>query len=148
MKKSTWNLITEKYDQRPSYHSNGVAVEDFEKAFANFSVPDDYREFVVRFGGGFIGTYPIYGLQLADSMGTIGRKCTAVEITAWFRERKWPGVEDWLIFSIDQSGNPVGFAADHSVWISDIAPLQVQKLGNDFEDFVLKWCLRVRDVNA
>jgi len=144
MKIETWEYVERQF--KSSYSAEGVTASEFDAAFANLNVPNDYREFVVRYGGGIIGTYPIYGLRLAKSMGMVGRKRTAPEINQLFLERNWPGVENWFIFTIDQSGNPIGFASDHSVWISDIAPRQIQKLGSDFEDFVLKWCLRVKDV--
>ena len=74
-------------------------------------------------------------------MGTIERKVSAPDITKVFRKNDWPAVENWLVFSVDQSGNPVGLAADGSVWISDGARAQVQKLANTFEEFLIAWAL-------
>ncbi len=148
MKPETWDLIEQKYRRSPSYRAIGVSDDEFDRAFVYYKVPLDYREFVLRYGGGYVGTYPIFGLRLAESMGTIGRKHTAPEITEVYRQRHWPGGDSLLVFSVDQSGNPVGLASDGSVWISDVTSDQVQKLGNDFEEFLLKWGLRVLDVGT
>lgn len=147
MNEQTWDLINQKYQQFRTYRASGIDGSEFDQSFAGFPATVDYREFVLRYGGGLVGTYPIYGLRLAEAMGTIGKQSTAPDITRFFRNREWPAVENWLVFSVDQSGNPVGMAADGTVWISDVAFGQVQKLAETFEDFLLKWALRVKDPN-
>ena len=107
----------------------------------------DYRQFVLRYGGGIVGATPIYGLRKAEFMGNVGGKNTAPEITAWFRERGWPVINNWLVFSIDQGGNPVGLAADGKVWLADQLDFkQIVQIATGFEDYLLKWCLRVESV--
>ena len=65
----------------------------------------------------------------------------------YFERSSWPGVADWFIFSIDQGGNPVGFAQDGTVWLSDQLDFkQIVQLASNFEDYLLKWCLKVRKV--
>jgi hypothetical protein len=72
-------------------------------------------------------------------MGNISGKGTAPEITRLFQGKRWPGVEDWFIFSVDGGGNPVGFAKDGSVWLSDQLDFrQIVKLASGFEDYLLK----------
>jgi hypothetical protein len=126
-----------------------VDCSEFDSAMGEFRghFDDDYREFVLRYGGGLVGPLPIYGLRKAPSMGTISGNGTASEITKWFRRMRWPGVEDWLIFCVDQGGNPIGFARDRTVWLSDQTNFpQIVQLGSGFEDFLLKWCLLTRNV--
>lgn len=145
MNKETWALIDRQYQRFPSDHANGIEPSEFDASFAKFQTTSDYRDFVLRYGGGLVGTYPIYGLRLAEDMGMIEKKATAPEITEVFRKRKWPAVEGWLVFSVDQSGNPIGLLPDGSVSISDGARAQVQRLSSTFEGFLLKWCLKVGD---
>src|SRR5579862_4444629 len=107
MKQSTWDLINRKYERFRSYFARVTEVSDVNSGFHGFTLSADYHEFVRRYGGGMVGTYPIYGLHLAEAMGTIGHKSTAPEITKVFRDREWPGAENWLVISVDQSGNPI-----------------------------------------
>lgn len=145
MRTDTWAAILAKYRQFRSFWAEPVPTGDVDVMLQGLSIQntDDYREFVARFGGGYVGTYPIYGLRLAESMGSIGGAKTATELTAVFVKKSWPHAKDWLIFSVDQSGSPIGFAHDGSVWISDWGSKSASKLGDDFEHFIRKWGLRV-----
>lgn len=147
MNQQTWDQIEAAFDRFPSGRCESISTSEFELAFAGFELPPDYREFILRYGAGLVGTYPIYGLRLAGAMGTIARKRTAIDLTLLFRERAWPGAENWFVFTVDQGGMPIGFATDGSVWISDGDNNQIQKLADDFEDFILKWCLRTKSVS-
>jgi hypothetical protein len=143
MRIETWSLINQGFQKFRSSWAECIGASEFDEAFVGFPFTPEYRDFVLRYGGGFVGTYPIYGLRLAESMGMIEQKSTAPEITKFFREQKWPGAENWLIFSIDQSGNPIGFDASGAVWISDSLGPAIVKLGDSFEDFLRKWALRI-----
>jgi hypothetical protein len=144
----TWAKIEKGFRRWPKSRASAVDSAEFEQAMQAYGPVDpDYREFVLRYGGGIVGPNPIYGLRRADWMGTIGGKSTAPDVTQWFREKKWLGIDDWLIFSVDQGGNPVGFAKNGTVWLSDQLDFkQVIQLASDFEDYLLKWCLKVRKV--
>ena len=150
MHDDTWRMIAGRFQQRPETKACPVDAEEFDRIMQQFGtrIDRDYREFVLRYGGGFVGPNPVFGLRKAEMMGTVGGKGTAPEITQWFKNRHWPGVEDWLIFSIDQGGNPVGFAPDGTVWLSDQLDFgQMVQLATGFEDYILKWCLKVRKVS-
>ena len=149
MEKSTWNSIEDRYRRWPQDRASAVEASEFDRAMAGFelNIDPDYRRFVLLYGAGFVGPNPIYGLRKAEFMGTIGGKSMAPEITNWFREKQWPGIDDWLIFSVDQGGNPVGFASDGTVWISDQLDFrQIVQIAKNFEDYLLKWCLRIKPV--
>lgn len=52
-----------------------------------------------------------------------------------------------MIFTVDGAGNPIGFAEDRNVWLSDQLDFgQIVKLASGFEDYLLKWCLMTRKV--
>ena len=149
MNEDTWRSIDERFRRRPQAKASPVDATEFDHAIELFApkIDPDYREFVLRYGGGLVGPSPIYGLRKAGFLGTIGGKSTAPEITTWFREKRWPGIDDWLVFSVDQGGNPIGFATDCSVWLSDQTDFpQIIKLAQGFEDYLLKWCLKVMNV--
>jgi hypothetical protein len=149
MDTKTWRDIDERFQRRPGARASPVDTTEFDRVIGlgNHFIDPDYREFVVRYGGGLIGSSPIYGLRKAEFMGTVGGKSTAPEITNWFKVKRWPGVDQWLVFSIDLGGNPIGFNVDGRVWLSDQADFkEVIEIASGFEDYLLKWCLKMRDV--
>jgi len=149
MNEETWKVIEERFSRWPQDRASPVDAAEFDQAMTDFApnVDEDYRAFVLRYGGGFVGPNPIYGLRKAEWMGTVGGKATAPELTQLFRGKQWPAVQDWLIFSIDQGGNPVGLAQDRTVWLSDQLDYpQIVQLASGFEDFLLKWCLKIRKI--
>jgi hypothetical protein len=150
MNNNTWDMINERFQRRPQARAAAIAAEDFDRLMAIFkpNIDPDYREFVLRYGGGIVGADSIYGLRRAEWMGTIGGKDTAPDITQWFRDRNWPGIRDWLIFTVDQGGNPIGLAPDQTVWLSDQLDFkQIVQVASGFEDYLLKWCLKVRKLD-
>jgi hypothetical protein len=150
MNDETWKMIEERFVRWPRSKASAVDAAEFDQTMREFgrAVDPDYREFVLRYGGGLVGPDPIYGLRKPETMGSLGGARTAPELTKLFREKNWPGVEDWFIFSIDQGGNPVGFAKDGTVWLSDQLDFkQIVQLASNFEDYLLKWCLSVRKVD-
>ena len=64
-----------------------------------------------------VGPYPIFGLRPVEVMGD--DHWSAVDITKCFRNNGLPGTEDWLIFSEDHAGNPIGMNSTGEVWIFD-----------------------------
>ena len=145
MMTETLNRILEKFQKRRTFWAGPVDRKEVEEVFKSMgrSGDEDYIDFVSRFGGGYVGTYPIYGLKLAESMGTVDKSSTVTQLTNTFRKRNWSGTTEWVVFTIDQSGNPIGFAEDNSVWISDAATGQIVKLAESFESFLRKWALRI-----
>jgi hypothetical protein len=59
-----------------------------------------------------------------------------------FRIQGWLGIESWLIISVDHGGNPIGFAPDGQIWISDHDFGVVKPIAQDFEDFIHNYCFR------
>ena len=149
MNTTTWTAIEEGFSRWPASKAEAIEAAEFDQAMVSYGTIDaDYREFVLRYGGGILGARPIFGLRKAELMGTIGGNWTAPQITHWFKSRQWLGTKDWLIFSVDHGGNPIGFANDGTVWISDQMDFQqIVQLANGFEDYVLKWCLKLKSVD-
>jgi hypothetical protein len=147
MNDTTWSALEKSFDRWPQSKASPVEPSDFDQAMQSYGQIDaDYREFVLRYGGGIVGSNPIYGIRMAEFMGTVGGARTAPDVTNWFRNQRWPGTDNWLIFSIDGAGNPIGFAADGTVWISDHDSRQISQLASGIEDYLLKWCMRLRPV--
>jgi hypothetical protein len=149
MDEITWKIIDDRFRRHPQAKASPVSAVEFDQSMEIFgsAVDSDYREFVLRYGGGSVGASPIYGLRKAEFLGTVDGNSTAPEITKWFRDKHWAGVENWLIFSVDQGGNPIGFASDGAVWLSDQTDFrQIVRIALGFEDYLLKWCLKLKKV--
>ncbi len=65
MTNETWELLEKYYQRYPSSKATGIDAYEFEKGFIGLPASQDYREYVMRFGGGIIGAEPIYGLRFA-----------------------------------------------------------------------------------
>ena len=96
----------------------------------------DYREFIERYGGGVVGSLPIFGLRRAEVMAedTFG----VVDVTARFRADGWRPTDEWVVISMDLAGNPIGLAEGGEVWISDHDSGATSMVAPTFEDFVRK----------
>ena len=65
------------------------------------------------------------------------------EITKRFRNDGWDGVDQWLIVSMDHSGNPVGLDKSGEIWISDNDHGCIDKLADNLEGYIREWCLEI-----
>jgi sugar lactone lactonase YvrE len=76
----------------------------------------------------------------------MGRKEVSVfDLTREFRRQGGPGVNEWLVFSIDHAGNPIGLDKDGNVWICDHDAGVVQVIAKSFEEYLRKRCLKMGD---
>ena len=78
MDEAIWTTIQARYHRFPKAMASPVSADEFDRVMAEFglNIDPDYREFVLRFGGGFVGSEPIYGLRKAALMGNIAGKGT------------------------------------------------------------------------
>lgn len=123
--------------------AGSVAESDIVEAAKAFGVylPDDYMQFVCRYGGATVGPYNIYGLKASHTMGR--NEASVFEVTKKFRSEGWAGVEDALVISSDHAGNPVYLKPDGKIWITDHDFGGEAKIADSFEDYLLSKCLRV-----
>ncbi|TDU63234.1 SMI1/KNR4 family protein SUKH-1 [Prosthecobacter fusiformis] len=129
-----------KQDQLQTPFMYGEAVPESELANVEkqigFYLPDDYRQFVIIFGGGTVMSEHIFGLRLSE---TLGVDDLALIQTKRFREDGWPGVEQLLVISIDPSGNPIGLNKSGEIIMSDIDVGVVKVVAPDFGSYLLKF---------
>lgn len=147
MKPDTLNTLEAKFQAHPVIRGGRVdraEVNALENA-VGFALPADYREFVEKYGGAIVGPFSVYGLRAARAMAK--NESSAWEVTKHFRSEGWPGVENWLVISSNQSGNPVGLDAAGKVWISDHDTGTIDSLASSFEDYLRKWCLKLEPVS-
>lgn len=123
-------------DDVPSVSEVDLASEDIGIQFSQ-----DYREFILRYGGATVGPYPVFGLRACDIMDN--DRWSVVEVTNEIRSSGIAGVSGWIVFSEDHSGNPIGMDADGKVWIFDHDFGGVAEMASDFEEYIRTHCLKV-----
>jgi len=129
------------YARHPTLKAGELSDSELQVASAEIglSFPEDYREFLLRYGAAIVGPYPIFGLRDVEPMGAVG---SVVDINdAFHRER--PDLSDWLIFSNDLAGNPIGLLSDGSVWLADHEFGEIVRQADGFEDFIRGVCLKL-----
>ena len=148
MTQDTWDIIEGDFRTWPETRGGEVSAEAFAEAFAAFPFPidPDYRAFVLRHGGGEVGSYRFFGLILPPSMNPHASGArTAPEMTEAFRRHGWPHVDQWLVFTTDAAGYPVGFRPDGTVALATGDTGEVHPLEDNFERFVRRRCFYLPD---
>ncbi len=145
MKQDTLRRLDEDFQEHPVTVAGSVPTPEVSalEQQTGFSLSQDYKDFVVRYGGGIVGPYSVYGLRAADAMGD--DETSALEVTRRFRIQSWRGTEAWLVISTDHAGNPIGLDKDGKVWISDHDAGVVEVIANSFEEYLRKRCLKLPD---
>lgn len=138
MKEDTWIKLDQMFEDAPMMKASSVSTSEVEEAFSGlgFEVPQDYKDFVCRYGGATVGPYSVYGLRAADTMGN--DEDSALSVTQRFQADGWEDVEGSLVVSADHSGNPVLLRPNGEIWIADHDNGGSSKLADDFESYLLK----------
>jgi hypothetical protein len=144
MQQDLINLLDDDFERHPMLKAPAPGNHDEIsriESIIGFAIPTAYKEFILRYGSGIVGPYPIYGIGRAEAMPR--NVTSALVATQRFHEQQWPGTEDWLIISTDHAGNPVGIDRDGGIWISDHDFGGVTKLFDTFDDYLRHSCLKL-----
>ena len=136
MKATTWEAIDSQHREFPQSRASGVSDAEIRDAADRLGIlfPSDYSEFLVRCGGGHVGSYAIAGLRrwafaANDNWDVVAQ-------TDAFRRQRFPGTEQWVVFTDDGSGNPIGFDAQGRIWLSDHDSAEFVGLAPSFETWL------------
>lgn len=145
MRDQTWQALEDFFSEYPVLKAEPVKSAEVTAAERKIGIPlpEDYKEFIRRYGGAIVGPFSIFGLRHAEPMGD--DESSFLEVTRRFREDHWPGTDKWVIISTDFDGNPVGLDAEGKVWISDHDVSAIQPLAPNFEAYLRKLCLELPD---
>jgi hypothetical protein len=118
--------------------SMGGAVPEQEiaetEAILGVAFPEQYRDFVARYGGAVVGAESIVGLRVPEFL--VDLHPTVVEATRFWHS-ELPETAGWLVFETDGGGNPIGFRLpDERVWTWDHDFGGLIEVASDFEGFV------------
>src|SRR4051794_34532366 len=113
MRQDTIARLDAEFAEFPIMRADGAPSQaEIAQAEQQIGVPfdEDYREFLLRYGGAMVGPYPIFGLRTVEVMGT--DHWSVLDVTRHYRSDGVPGVERWVVISEDHAGNPVGMDAE------------------------------------
>lgn len=138
MTPTTVRRLESLFQSDPQLVAGPVEVSEVETAEKALAVPfgDEYRSFLVRYGAAIVGSLPILGLRRADAMAV--DTYSVVDVTVQFRADGWPSTDEWAVFSVDHSGNPIGLSRDGTVWIYDHDAGEVSLVARSFEQFLIQ----------
>jgi hypothetical protein len=141
MKRNTIDSLKRGFDRHPILSSGAPDTQlwDSELARLDLTPADDYIEFIRLFGGSIVGSYTIVGVGASPAMGA--EESSVVELTRTFRADGWPGTEQWIVFSNDLAGNPIGMDRHGVIWTWDHDSGQTMQLADSFESFLTEHCL-------
>lgn len=143
MKDEVIALMSLKLDESPVLRAESLPSEnEISDAETELGIPfgTDYRQFLLQFGGAMIGPYPIFGLRPVEVMGD--NYWSVVDVTKRYRKDEIPGTNEWIVFSEDHSGNPVGFDQMGVIWTHDHDFDGIRRVCDSFEEYVRTKCLR------
>lgn len=138
----TLDKLDKMFAESPVMRAEDVPTEDEVNAASQeigIPFPEDYREFLLRYGGATVGPYPVFGLRPTDVMDD--DRWSVLDVTSEVRSSGLDGVSNWIVFSEDHAGNPIGMDADGKVWIFDHDFGGVTELAESFEEYVRTQCL-------
>ncbi|MEZ6046013.1 MAG: SMI1/KNR4 family protein [Planctomycetaceae bacterium] len=137
MKPETLSKLDDQFARWPESRAQETpSVEEIQNAQKTLDCKfhEDYAEFLSRYGGGLVGSLPVYGLRPVEYMGNVW---SVVEVTREFRADDWPGCEDWYVISEDGYGNPIGIDQAGTVLSYNHDRGGLVKWADDFESFLV-----------
>lgn len=99
----------------------------------NLKFDEDYKFFLINYGGSMLGATEIYGFHNSEMMDEV----TVVDMTLSYREDE-DGETNWLIIGTDYSGNPIGINSEGNVVCYDHDFDELNILATSFEEYVLQ----------
>lgn len=141
MKQATLDLLDSDYAKYPMLVAGPATPSDISQIeeFTGYSLPQDYKVFVEKYGGAIVGPYSVFGFGASEAMGD--DESSAIEVTKRFRSQDWPGTKTCLVISIDHAGNAITLDANGHVRRYDHDCGSTELIAESFEDFVTDWCL-------
>jgi hypothetical protein len=139
MVRNIWKLLQTEFQKNQELQAGPVLNFDIERAQESLGIKFDenYREFLLKYGGAKIGSTLVHGLRKQKDMHE--QLSTVVALTHFYRAQQWPNINNLYIISSDVSGNPIGIDRQGKVWLSNReSEFELVKLANSFEDFLYK----------
>ncbi|MDQ0233541.1 SMI1/KNR4 family protein [Metabacillus malikii] len=137
MKIEIFNAIDEEYEMCPEAFGGPLNIEEVIQAEDELKVklPEDFKEFLLRYGSGAVGEAIILGLKEAEFVATP----SFVDKSLHFRKALHKGYEDFIAIGIDGAANPIGFNSPNPEIITfDINFGGKEVIAESFEEYLEK----------
>ena len=125
------------FAQWPQAVGEPVPDSEIRQAEASIGVvlPDDYRDFIRRYGGAIVRSAAILGLRRCEFCDL--EPSTFPEQTALFRQELPNDYSKMVVISVDGAGNPIGFLNGNSaIFVYDFNFGGRHDLAPSFSEFV------------
>lgn len=109
MNEELQELLTAQFAQWPQAVAEPVPDAEIRQAEASLGVvlPDDYRDFIRRYGGAVVRSASVLGLRRCEFCDD--EPSTFPEQTTRFRQELPNEYSQMVVISVDGAGNPIGF---------------------------------------
>jgi len=135
MKIEILNAIDEEFELYPEFFGGPLNTEEVNQAEEELKVklPEDFKEYLLRYGSGAVGEAVILGLKEAEFVATP----SFVEKSLNFRKILPKGYENFTAIGIDGAGNPVGFNSPNTEIITfDLNFGDKEIVAESFEEYL------------
>ena len=147
MTEDTWKRLAAQYELFPDAAAGPATPEEIQTAEREIGLPfaEDFREFLLRYGGAYVGWCEIYGIrEPALFRSDTDKTKNQLVMMQSFYKRGFPGIGEWVIIADDGRGNPIGIAPDGTVQrIDHDCGMEVDTLAVTFEQFIREKCLEI-----
>ena len=137
MKIEILNAMDEEFEMCPEAFGGPLNIEEVNQAEDELKVklPEDFKEFLLRYGSGAVGEAIILGLKEAEFVATP----SFVEKSLHFRKVLPKEYENFIAIGIDGAGNPVGFNSPNTEIITfDFNFGGKEVIAESFEEYLEK----------
>lgn len=137
MKVEILNAIDEEFEMFPEAFGGSINIGEVSQAEAELKVklPDDFKEFLLRYGSGAVGEAIVLGLKEAEFVATP----SFVEKSLHFRKTLPKEYENFTTIGIDGAGNPIGFNTPNTeIIIFDFNFGEKEIIAESFEEYLEK----------
>ncbi|WP_027624761.1 SMI1/KNR4 family protein [Clostridium lundense] len=139
MNNEIFRIIKEEFDMVPEAFGGEVNQEEIDKCkeLIDTELPEDYMEFICRFGCGVVGTTVILGLGEAQFVSTP----SFVEQTIRFRHELPSKYKNFVVVGVDGQGSPIGFnSPSKEIILFDHNSGEEVYLAVNFSEYLRKAC--------
>jgi len=107
-------------------------IEDAEAAL-NLKFNDDYKTFILKFGGCYLGSKQVYAFSNCELLGDL----TVIDLTEQYRDGEG-AYFNWLIIGFDLAGNSIGMNELGKIALYDHDFGEMVILAESFEEYLIR----------
>lgn len=138
-------ILEEAFEMVPEAFGGKVPLEEIEQSQKTLGVelPEEYKEFIARFGSGAIEGTVILGLREAEFVPTP----SFVKVSQQYRKELPEKFKNFVVIGVDGAGNPIGFNyPEEDIVMYDHNSCEIISLADDFAGYLEMACYDELDI--